>query len=226
MDKYKFGEFIYQKRKELHMTQDELGRKLNVTNKAVSKWETGETLPDIQSLELLASTLNVSIDELITQVKPKKEVVTKTNKLPIILSIILGIIVIVLMILLGLSIYKEKPSDEISIEDFNSYFVIDSYKSEFNDETLVIYIRVKELSELELEFKALVTVRLYYLNTNGSKSEISYVNREIIYDDSTDVFILELKPKNSLINFESYSGVEISYEIVYMGIRGVEQWEN
>ena len=50
MDKYKFGEFIYQKRKQLHKTQDELGRKLNVTNKAVSKWETGETLPDIQLL--------------------------------------------------------------------------------------------------------------------------------------------------------------------------------
>ena len=77
MDKYKFGEFIYQKRKQLHMTQDELGRKLKVTNKAVSKWETGETLPDIQLLELLASTLQVSIDELLTQVKPEKEVVMK-----------------------------------------------------------------------------------------------------------------------------------------------------
>ena len=62
MDKYKFGEFIYQKRKQLHMTQDDLGRKLGVTNKAVSKWETGETLPEIQLLELLASTLNVTID--------------------------------------------------------------------------------------------------------------------------------------------------------------------
>lgn len=222
MDKYKFGEFIYQKRKELHMTQDELGRRLKVTNKAVSKWETGETLPDIQSLELLASTLNVSIDELLTQVKPKKEVVIKKQKLPIILCIILGIITFVLGIVLLISLY-EKPIDEtISKEDFNSYFVIDSYKSEFKDNTLILYIKVEELSELDLEFNALFTVRLFYNNINGSKSEISYVNREIKYDDSTDIFILELKPKNSLINFESYSGVEISYEIVYMGIRGVE----
>ena len=139
MDKYKFGEFIYQKRKQLHMTQDELGRKLKVTNKAVSKWETGETLPDIQLLELLASTLQVSIDELLTQVKPEKEVVMKQAKAPIVLSIIFGVISFILTICLLVSLY-EKPLDEtLSVEDFNSYFVIDSYKSEFNDETLTLY---------------------------------------------------------------------------------------
>ena len=74
MDKYKFGEFIYNQRKRLGLTQDELGRKLNVTNKAVSKWETGETLPDIQLLEKLANTLEVTIDELLTQQKSDKAV--------------------------------------------------------------------------------------------------------------------------------------------------------
>ena len=67
MEKYKFGEFIYNKRTSLGMTQDDLGRKLGVTNKAVSKWETGETLPDINLLPMLAAVLNVTIDELLTQ---------------------------------------------------------------------------------------------------------------------------------------------------------------
>ena len=75
MDKYKFGDFIYNKRKSLGLTQDELGRKLGVTNKAVSKWETGETLPDIQILEMLAGALNVTIDELLTQKAPKQEII-------------------------------------------------------------------------------------------------------------------------------------------------------
>ena len=105
MDKYKFGEFIYQKRKQLHMTQDELGRKLNVTNKAVSKWETGETLPDIQLLELLASTLKVSIDELLTQVKPEKEIVMKTRKTPIVLSIVFVVLSFILLICLCVSLF-------------------------------------------------------------------------------------------------------------------------
>ena len=219
MDKYKFGEFIYQKRKELHMTQDELGRKLNVTNKAVSKWETGETLPDIQLLELLARTLKVSIDELLTQVKPEKEVVLKIKKTPIVLSIIFGVLAFILLISLGISLY-EKPVDKtISIEDFDSYFIIDTYKSEFSDETLKIYINVKELTEEELEFKASFIVRLYYNNSNGSLSEISYVNKELVYNGNAE-YVLELKPKKALVNFESFKGFEISYQIVYMGIRG------
>jgi transcriptional regulator with XRE-family HTH domain len=78
MEKYKFGEFIYNKRKNLGLTQDDLGRKLGVTNKAVSKWETGETMPDINLLPNLAATLGVTIDELLTQKKP--EVVVEYKK--------------------------------------------------------------------------------------------------------------------------------------------------
>ena len=221
MDNYKFVEFIYQKRKQNHMTQDELGRKLKVTNKAVSKWETGETLPDIQLLELLASTLKVSIDELLTQVKPEKEIVMKTRKTPIVLSIVFGVLSFILLISLGVSLYEKPTEHTLSIDDFNSYFVMDSYKSEFKDETLKIYINISELVDADLEFKALFTVRLYYNNTNGSLSEISYVNRELIYDGNNE-YILELKPKKELVNFKSYNGFDISYQIVYMGIRGEE----
>ena len=72
MDRYKFGEFIYQKRKSFGLTQEEFGRKLGVTNKAVSKWEVGETTPDITILEPLAKLLNVTVDELLTQKEQKK----------------------------------------------------------------------------------------------------------------------------------------------------------
>ena len=92
----------------------------------------------------------------------------------------------------------------------------------FNDETLTLYLSVEELSELNLEFKASFTIRLFYNNTNGSMSEVSYVNREIAYDGLTNEYTLVLKPKKALANFESYNGFEISYQIVYMGIRGEE----
>ena len=91
MDKYKFGEFIYQKRKQQGLTQEELGRKLGVTNKAVSKWEVGETVPEVTMLEPLASALNVSVDELLTQKEKNKEEkkTIKLNKLFLILTIVL-----------------------------------------------------------------------------------------------------------------------------------------
>ena len=83
MDKYKFGEFIYQKRKKQGLTQEELGKRLGVTNKAVSKWEVGETTPDITMLEPLAKELQVTVDELLKQETTieKNEQTTKVNKL-------------------------------------------------------------------------------------------------------------------------------------------------
>ena len=53
---------ILQKRKEKNMTQEQLAEKLNVARQTVSKWETGETIPDVDSLKKLASLLEFSID--------------------------------------------------------------------------------------------------------------------------------------------------------------------
>ena len=44
MDQKKIGAFIAQRRKELNMTQKELAEKMNITDRAVSKWETGDSL--------------------------------------------------------------------------------------------------------------------------------------------------------------------------------------
>ena len=65
MDNERFGAFIAQLRKEQGLTQRELADQLNVTDKAVSKWETAKGFPDIKLLEPLAKALGVSLVELI-----------------------------------------------------------------------------------------------------------------------------------------------------------------
>ncbi len=60
-----FGEFFCALRKEKGMTQAEIARLLGVTNKAVSKWETGDTLPDTSMLKPIAETFGVTVDELL-----------------------------------------------------------------------------------------------------------------------------------------------------------------
>lgn len=65
MNYKEIGLFISKKRKELNMTQKELANKLNVTDKAVSKWERGLGCPDISILEVLSNILGVSILELL-----------------------------------------------------------------------------------------------------------------------------------------------------------------
>lgn len=60
MDNQKLGIFITELRKEKGLTQAQLAQKLNVTDKAVSKWERGVGFPDIKLLEPLADVETVS----------------------------------------------------------------------------------------------------------------------------------------------------------------------
>lgn len=66
IDKEKFGVFIAELRKEKGYTQKELADKLFLSNKAVSKWETGSSIPDTTLLIPLAEILGVSVTELLT----------------------------------------------------------------------------------------------------------------------------------------------------------------
>ncbi|MCM1100310.1 MAG: helix-turn-helix domain-containing protein [Clostridium sp.] len=73
MDSRKFGEFIAAVRKEKGWTQAELAEKLNVTDKAVSRWERGLGFPDINTVKPLADALEVSVSEIMQSEKDVKE---------------------------------------------------------------------------------------------------------------------------------------------------------
>ena len=64
MDMDKFAAFIAERRRELGLTQQELAKRLKVTDKAVSRWENGHGFPDINTLEPLAEALGISVVEL------------------------------------------------------------------------------------------------------------------------------------------------------------------
>ena len=65
IDKKSFGEFISMLCKEKSMTQKDLASRLLVSDKAVSKWETGNSMPDITLLVPLAEVLEVTVTELL-----------------------------------------------------------------------------------------------------------------------------------------------------------------
>lgn len=60
-----FGNYIYEKRKLSGDSQNELGQKLGVTGKAVSKWENGKAKPQLQLLRKLAALWSISVEELL-----------------------------------------------------------------------------------------------------------------------------------------------------------------
>ena len=66
MDQVKVGKFISSCRKEQGLTQAALADKLGITDRAVSKWETGKSLPDASIMIELCKILNISVNELLT----------------------------------------------------------------------------------------------------------------------------------------------------------------
>lgn len=66
MDMSKMGQFLATLRKEQHLTQSELGEKLGVTNKTISRWETGTYLPPVEMLEQLSHLYGLTINELLS----------------------------------------------------------------------------------------------------------------------------------------------------------------
>ena len=73
MDNKKFGDFIKELRKEKQLTQKELGEKLNITDKAISKWERGLSFPDIAVLKDLAEFFEIDISELLNGERGEKQ---------------------------------------------------------------------------------------------------------------------------------------------------------
>lgn len=64
MNQLTTGKFISKKRKEKNMTQEQLAEKLRVSNKTISKWETGKCMPDYGIVKSLCEELEITIAEL------------------------------------------------------------------------------------------------------------------------------------------------------------------
>ena len=74
MDQVKIGRFIAKSRKKTNLTQMQLAEKLNITDRAVSKWETGKAMPDSSIMLDLCDVLGISVNDLLCG-----EVVTMDN---------------------------------------------------------------------------------------------------------------------------------------------------
>ena len=73
MNQEKIGRFIAELRKEKNMTQQELTDKLNITDRAISHWENGRSMPDAGVILELCKILNINVNELLSAKKIKEE---------------------------------------------------------------------------------------------------------------------------------------------------------
>ena len=73
MNQMATGKFISQKRKEKSLTQEQLAEKLGVSNKTVSKWETGKCMPDYSVVKTLCDELEITVSELMDGEKSEEK---------------------------------------------------------------------------------------------------------------------------------------------------------
>ena len=66
MDQVKIGKFIAQRRRKANYTQMQLAEKLGITDRAISKWETGKSLPDSSIMLELCGTLGITVNDLLS----------------------------------------------------------------------------------------------------------------------------------------------------------------
>ena len=65
MDQVKIGKFVAERRRNVNLTQMQLAEMLNITDRAVSKWETGKSMPDSSIMLELCDILKISVNDLL-----------------------------------------------------------------------------------------------------------------------------------------------------------------
>ncbi len=131
------GELIKYLRKKQNMTQDDLAEQLDVSVSAVSKWETGKNLPDMDILYQLSILFHVSIDDLyhaedtllkLSYPNDKKETELPIHKKSFKPPIILGIVILLLFSIIGIcTLLNGKSVESSNLYPFTSRITEDSH---------------------------------------------------------------------------------------------------
>ena len=160
MDQEKIGKFIAKCRKAKKITQSELAEQLGVTNRSVSNWENGKNMPDLSLFKPLCEILEITINELLSGEKLKKEEYqekfeenfisvlsnvneknTKLKKILILLPLIFILIITLLTLFINNKVILNYNKDKMYIEENDNSLVFT------NKDTCTIYSgNIKEYS--------------------------------------------------------------------------------
>ena len=202
MDIIKVGKNISELRKKKGLTQQELGNKLFVTDKAVSKWERGLSLPDISILEKLADILDTDIYNIL-QIQKKKnlnlEEIVKTERLKIkkqfrnkVFYSSLIIIVIIFIILFKLYPFGYIVKHEIY--NYNSNKIIDLGVPKFS-----FYKQNIEDSYSYKSFRSRYVLLSEAKDYVNKLEHINCKNTTYYYDSLSDITIIDYSVTSNLL---------------------------
>ena len=192
MDCKKIGKYIKIKRMRVGLTQDELGDKLGVTGKAVSKWECGVALPDVSLFNDLANILQIDVSELLTgEDSVKKEIDYKNRRF----MYRLGIIIFVLLIL---------------VIFFGSFF-INNYNK------VHVYDLVSAHSDFYIEGKLITVGSESYLSISEARYLKNKYNNDLIVSNFSYQLVVDEKVLYKYF-FPEAENANLNYFINYIDV--------
>ncbi|HIS39198.1 MAG TPA: helix-turn-helix domain-containing protein [Candidatus Onthousia faecavium] len=218
MNNKKIGEFIALLRKEKGLTQIELAEKLFVTDKAVSKWERGLSLPDITVLEKLALELDVKVEEILhgerenKKQKEERQVIKRDQKRQLILIALLISFTVVLMAFFIIFDYIKYHPSIIKIGN-NDYKISNYVLEEKGLEKLQNIVEKSEkataeynVSYMEIEVNKNGKLENFTLTVNYFDNNMIYVGRgSYTYDDKNLTYSYTAKEDEKTLLVETYS---------------------
>ncbi len=223
MDSIKIGKFILNIRKENNLSQSQFAEKLNVTSQAVSKWENGRGIPDIEILKKISDEFNVDIREIIDGTKKNKNTNKKHNYRGIII-----LIIAIIVVLLSVYIFFFRHKDDLelaTISSGKSSFNIKGVLVSNNDKT-AIYISNISYNEKKDEDEYVAIESMLYENINKSDKQISkYGNLEDIdLSETSKTYKLVELLDDITFNTEYYSDSckDLSTHNFYITINALE----
>ena len=144
------GERLYNLRKEKNISQEELANALDVSRQTVSKWETGESMPDFNKIKPICDYFGITTDELITGsqniVEQKKE--DKRNKFARNLAISVGLYILSIVAIIFCSAYLAQPIIGVSL-----FFIIIAIATGLIIYSGIVYGKDKEEEKTKEEKK-------------------------------------------------------------------------
>ncbi|WP_051226372.1 helix-turn-helix domain-containing protein [Butyrivibrio sp. MC2013] len=154
MDNNEIGKVIKEARTSKGYTQKELGGRLGVTDKAVSKWELGKSLPDITLLESLSRELDLSVNRIVgiadthkEEIKMKEELDRKIKIRLIISFVVLAVVLIRILSRIGGNLFTYWMISSIIDEIIYAAFLVLGVSSLIS--CIILYLRRRRIDDKE-----------------------------------------------------------------------------
>lgn len=167
MDNKKIGKLIAELRKKQNLTQQELGDKVGVGFRAVSKWERGINLPDIGLINDLCKILGISTDELLTGELKKEDKTKDKPKLSLTIKIIISSIILIIGIITTILLYNNNK--------IYTYNLIASNQEEYHIEGQIVFSN---------NTISIMINKLMFIDEKSSETKISNYEYKLMTNDT------------------------------------------